>query len=69
MVASFLPAMCLLSFSTNFAAETNFLPDQDLQKKAQTLRADREVMPHLGIKNIMMLHLNFPIPTISQDTG
>ena len=37
VVASILLAMCLLSFSTNFAAETNFLPDQDLQKKAQTL--------------------------------
>ena len=25
-------------------------------------------MLHLGIKNIMMLHLNFPIRTISQDS-
>ena len=38
VAASILLAMCLLSFSTNFAAETNFQDNQDLQKKAQTLK-------------------------------
>ena len=37
VVASILLAMCLLSFSTNFVAETNFQDNQGLLKKAQTL--------------------------------
>ena len=38
VAASILLAMCLLSFSTNFAAETNFQDNQGLLKKAQTLK-------------------------------